>query len=184
MLLSIVTPTLNAAHLLEGCVRSITTGEDIEHIVVDGGSADGTLGLAGDRGISIPGSGIYDAINAGIAESKGTWVYVLGADDRIRHGALDDFRRCVAKAEGNNVIRVMVGFDGGKSIGYSRRQQSYVYHRSLFDFDAFHEKDGLLADTAFIDRAETRQYYSGIAMADVSLDGLTGSKRNGIQPSV
>jgi len=59
--------------------------ERIEHLIVDGGSSDGTLDLVSSyphlKLLRGPDGGIFDAMNKGIAASSGDWVYFLGADD-------------------------------------------------------------------------------------------------------
>jgi glycosyltransferase involved in cell wall biosynthesis len=89
-LVSVVTPTLNQARYLEATIRSIRaqTYPDIEHIVIDGGSTDGTLELlrrlAGDeslRWLTEPDDGMYDAINKGLALTTGEVLAYLNSDD-------------------------------------------------------------------------------------------------------
>ena len=89
MKVSIITATLNAAGTLEEAAESLfaQTHPDIEYIVVDGGSADGTPDLVRSFGkkvdlfISEPDHGIYDAINKGLAKSSGEILGLLHADD-------------------------------------------------------------------------------------------------------
>ena len=87
-LVSIVTPVLNRKETLEGCLRSVAgqTYPNIEHIVVDGGSTDGTLDLLKSRGegirwISESDTGMYNAINKGLAMTTGEFVAYLNSDD-------------------------------------------------------------------------------------------------------
>jgi hypothetical protein len=89
-LVTIVTPVLNRVETIEACLASVASQsyEPIEHIVVDGGSTDGTLDLINDhrpshrfRWISEPDSGMYDAINKGIALSNGDVLAYLNSDD-------------------------------------------------------------------------------------------------------
>jgi glycosyltransferase involved in cell wall biosynthesis len=88
-LVSIITPTFNAFHQLENCINSITrqTYHHCEHIIVDGGSTDGTVDILKKyqhlKWISEPDKGIYDAMNKGIKLAKGEWIYFLGGDDRL-----------------------------------------------------------------------------------------------------
>jgi glycosyltransferase involved in cell wall biosynthesis len=78
-LVSIVTPCLNSEKYLEQTIRSVInqTYRNIEYIVVDGGSTDGTPGIIRKyedritRWISEPDKGVYDAMNKGIALSSG-----------------------------------------------------------------------------------------------------------------
>lgn len=89
MKISVVTGCFNSAKTIADTMRSVAeqTHPDIEHIVVDGGSWDGTLEVvrksAGRiaRLISEPDRGIYDAMNKGLALSTGDIVGFLNSDD-------------------------------------------------------------------------------------------------------
>jgi glycosyltransferase involved in cell wall biosynthesis len=87
-LVSIVTPARNAARFLPETLASIRDQDypRIEHIVVDGGSTDGTLDiLRGSPGIvwtSGPDAGMYDAINRGFRMATGDILAYQNADDR------------------------------------------------------------------------------------------------------
>jgi glycosyltransferase involved in cell wall biosynthesis len=92
--ITIVTPCLNAADTLEECLASVR-GQgypDLEHLVVDGGSTDGTLELlqAAERirFISEPDEGRPDAANKGVQMASGDVIGFLNADDRYEPGAL------------------------------------------------------------------------------------------------
>lgn len=93
-LISIIIPTFNAAGVLRECLLSIIKQpeKNIELIVMDGGSTDGTLSLIKEfesditYWVSEPDRGIYDAMNKGIAKATGKWFYFLGADDRLLPG--------------------------------------------------------------------------------------------------
>ncbi len=94
MIVTIVTPTLNAVEYLKECIESArrnATGEiQIEHVIVDGGSTDGTVELARDHGLRVlqgKDSGIFDAINKGSFNSEGELLGFLGADDVMLEGA-------------------------------------------------------------------------------------------------
>lgn len=90
-LVSIVTVVLNGEDYLEEAIRSVVdqTYDNIEYIVVDGGSTDGTLGILKryddriDYWVSEPDEGIYDAMNKGITFANGEWLYFLGCDDSL-----------------------------------------------------------------------------------------------------
>lgn len=89
MLITIVTSTLNCADRLEDTAKSIRgqTYRNIQWIVADGGSRDGTLGVISGNSdaISISFSeadhGIYDAWNKACKFIRGDWVIFLGAGD-------------------------------------------------------------------------------------------------------
>jgi glycosyltransferase involved in cell wall biosynthesis len=86
---SIITVVLNGQQTIEDCLRSVycQTYPDIEHIVIDGGSKDGTLGVIErcqgriSRLISEPDNGIYDAMNKGIKQATGDIIGILNCDD-------------------------------------------------------------------------------------------------------
>lgn len=91
--ISIVTPTLNTAeHIAEAIESVLVQGyPKIEHIVVDGGSTDGTLQALVRyphlRVISAADRGVYDALNKGIALASGEVIGWLNGDDVYEPGA-------------------------------------------------------------------------------------------------
>jgi len=91
---SIVTPTFNRRDLLAEALDSAARQDwpEIEHIVVDGGSTDGTLDLIASRPelrlVGGPDEGVYDALNKGIAAATGDIICFLNSDDAFEPGAL------------------------------------------------------------------------------------------------
>jgi glycosyltransferase involved in cell wall biosynthesis len=93
-LVSVVTPTFNAARWLERCIETVRSQDypRIEHIVVDGGSTDGTLEICGRHPhlqvVSAPDRGQSHALNRGFAMARGSILAWLCADDEYRPGAV------------------------------------------------------------------------------------------------
>jgi glycosyltransferase involved in cell wall biosynthesis len=84
--MTVITPCLNAWATIERTLESVAAQDhpDIEHVVVDGGSDDGTVALlenAGVRYVSEPDRGLSDAMNKGIAMATGEAIGWLNADD-------------------------------------------------------------------------------------------------------
>lgn len=96
-LVTIITSTYNAAEHLPAAIKSIRGQAygNVEWIIVDGASKDGTLAILQqnedviDYWVSEPDSGIYDAWNKGLRLARGEWICFLGADDQIVSDAID-----------------------------------------------------------------------------------------------
>ncbi len=99
-LLTIITITYNAERYLERTFQSIATAarlvpgvaDNMEYILVDGASTDGTLQIAErystilNRIMSEPDRGLYDAMNKGLSLATGEYVWFLNAGDEVHDG--------------------------------------------------------------------------------------------------
>src|SRR5436190_3452900 len=91
MKVSIITVTLNSAKYLQECIDSVAhqTYSNIEHIVIDGNSTDGTLDIIRRydnhiaKWISESDRGMYDAINKGMNIATGDVIGILNSDDML-----------------------------------------------------------------------------------------------------
>ncbi|WP_221394111.1 glycosyltransferase family 2 protein [Dyadobacter sp. NIV53] len=94
--LTIVTITYNAEKYLERTLKSIqsalfntTNSSEIEYLIIDGNSQDTTLKIAKEYSqiitkiVSEPDSGLYDAMNKGLALATGKYVWFMNAGDEI-----------------------------------------------------------------------------------------------------
>lgn len=94
--ISIITAVRNGASCIRRALDSVRSqsGVAIEHIVVDGGSTDGTVDILRERHADFASwtserdSGISDAFNKGLARATGDIVGILNADDWYEPGAL------------------------------------------------------------------------------------------------
>ena len=93
MKFSIITAVRNNVETIEQCIQSVfrQTHKDIEYIVIDGSSSDGTLDIIKKyenkltQWLSEPDDGIYHALNKGINMSTGDVIGFLHADDFYAH---------------------------------------------------------------------------------------------------
>ncbi len=90
-LISVIVAVYNGGTTLQQCIDSVAsqTLQDVELIVVDGGSTDGTVDLLISNAaklaywISEPDKGIYNAWNKALRHANGEWFCFLGADDYL-----------------------------------------------------------------------------------------------------
>jgi len=86
-IITIITPSLNRAKFIEEAIKSVLNQDypKVEHIIMDGGSTDGTLEVCKKyphlKVISEPDDGLYYAINKGLMIAKGEIIGVLNTDD-------------------------------------------------------------------------------------------------------
>lgn len=99
--LSIVTISFNQAQFLRQCIDSVVSqkGSDVEYIVVDPGSKDGSreilqsYGSAIDHLVLEPDKGPADGLNKGFARATGEIGYFINSDDFLLPGAIQRMRR-------------------------------------------------------------------------------------------
>ena len=93
-MITIITPSYNRAGMITEAIESVLAQDSVafEHIVVDGGSTDGTLGILEQyshlRVILGPDRGIYDALNKGLDAATGEIIGFLNTDDMYSHQIL------------------------------------------------------------------------------------------------
>lgn len=97
-IISVIVPCFNAAPYVEACMDSLClqTFEDIEILIVDDGSTDGSGALADARAqhdmrvrvLHQPNGGVSAARNTGLDAAQGTYICFVDADDTLTAGAL------------------------------------------------------------------------------------------------
>ena len=88
-LITVITVVFNGAAYLEDTIKSVInqTYDNVEYVIVDGGSTDGSVGIIKkyegliDYWVSEKDGGIYDAMNKGVKVSTSDWVNLLNSGD-------------------------------------------------------------------------------------------------------
>ncbi|MEA3195335.1 MAG: hypothetical protein QOD26_3668 [Betaproteobacteria bacterium] len=165
---SVVIATRNCASSLQRCIDSISaqSGVQVETIVIDGASADGTARLLAEnksRGaiadyVSEPDSGVYAAFNKGVRRAGGEWITFLGCDDVFHDRFV--LRDLLSSASGRVVYgRVNLISASGEVVdtvggpwsresflqGASLPHPGCLHHRSLFETRGFFDESYRIA---------------------------------------
>jgi glycosyltransferase involved in cell wall biosynthesis len=185
-LVSIVTPAFERANLLRHTMASVRrqTYPHIEHIVVDGGSTDGTADLLRAeegryplRWVSEPDEGMYHAVNKGLRMARGEILAYLNSDDLYLPWTVETVVRAferhrdagfvfgdalaVDDRDGNVKLYLVLPFD----LDYVRRvgflaQPAVFWRRQVFDdVGPFDERLRFVADCDYWMRAGTRHRF-------------------------
>jgi glycosyltransferase involved in cell wall biosynthesis len=109
---TIVTATFNCEGELAQLFDSLRgqTDRSFDHVVVDGGSTDGTLDIvASNRDIATrtilgPDAGLYDALNKGVRAATTDYYVVAGADDCFTPGAIANFKNAVRSTQADVIV--------------------------------------------------------------------------------
>jgi glycosyltransferase involved in cell wall biosynthesis len=200
-LVTVITSILNGQPYVAGCLESVLNQDypNIEHIVLDGVSNDGTVDVLrqfSDRIAlwrSEPDRGCVDAWNKGLAEARGEWICFLGVDDEFLPGAVSAYMACAAshpRAEFLSSTARLV-FASGKEIiigspwnwsQFSRRMTvchvGSMHRRSLFDRLGLYDVSyPLAADYEFLlrSRAELRSAFLPVETVLMRAGGLSCS---------
>jgi glycosyltransferase len=134
MKISIITTAFNNHAYIGDCIRSVITQTyaNLEYIIVDGGSTDGTLDIIRkhehriSKWVSEPDRGIYDAMNKGIKMATGDIIGFLHSDDFYSH---ENVIAQIAEAFMNSDVHsvygdlVYVSKTDGKVVRYWRSQE-------------------------------------------------------------
>jgi len=138
---SIITVVYNGASTLRDCIDSVLrqSYQDIEYLVIDGGSTDGTVELVRSYGsritrfVSEPDQGLYDAMNKGLRLATGDLIGILNADDFYRHDQVIERVAALADQENSEAIYGdLVYVDANDTRKITRYWSSGKYRKGAF----------------------------------------------------
>ena len=161
-LVSVVTVSYNAVDCIERTMQSVfgQTYANIEYIVIDGGSNDGTVGIIQkyasriDYWISEKDRGIYDAMNKGIRQARGEWISFINCGDEycgsnvleeVFHSAIENRTGVIY---GNIMFKYAWGNVEKKPDDFKQFDISKVIENTTLYFEsrAFEEKKEIISD--------------------------------------
>ncbi|MGE7999166.1 glycosyltransferase family 2 protein [Lysinibacillus sp. NPDC093190] len=203
--ISIITACYNAEKTIEQTIQSVInqTYDNIEYIIIDGASTDGTMNIVEkykdkiDKIISEPDEGIYDAFNKGVRKATGEYINFMNADDYfsensvvkkvanylyqhphilMSHGDVKAFDAFTKHWHYRGESLTYRDFELGKMCPH----QSVFTHNQLFtEFAGFDLRYGILADVDFtikcFKKYENRIAYLPIEIAHFRLGGLSNT---------
>ncbi|MEO6149229.1 MAG: glycosyltransferase family 2 protein [Mucilaginibacter sp.] len=196
---SVIIPAYNSAATIAACLKSVLAQsyQKFEVLVIDGQSADDTVAIANSfnsdkiKVTSEKDTGIYDAMNKGIAQAKGRWLYFLGSDDAL----FDDtiffkINSIISSATKTKVIHGDVVTTAGNIERYENYNfwnlvidrcichQAIFYHKSLFKERIYDTQYKMAADWDFnlkVFAENTASVYTPLIIAKFSTDGVSGN---------
>lgn len=176
--ISVVTATFNALDGLKQTIESVASQSypHVEHVVIDGGSTDGTrdyLESLGDavKWLSEPDEGIADAMNKGVANSQGAYILFIQAEDHF--SKVDSIARAVPHLEDCDLLSCNVDLQFGSGLVRNLRGRPFSY-LTLFKMTCPHQ--GLFVRRDIFDRLKGFDSSFSIAM---DYDFLVRAKRIG-----
>ncbi|MGH4119457.1 glycosyltransferase family 2 protein [Clostridium sp.] len=136
--ISIITPSFNQGHFIENAINSVLDQKynNIEHIIVDGGSSDDTISILKKyphlKWISEPDKGQSDALNKALAMATGDIIGWLNTDDYYSNGIFD----IISDSFNNNDIDILYGdnyfVNSEKKLLGTKKSNSYNKNLTYF----------------------------------------------------
>jgi len=201
MKISIITIVYNNSECIEDCIKSVLkqTYPNVEYIIIDGGSTDGTLDIIKkykdriDVVVSEKDSGIYNAMNKGIHLVGGDWICFMNSgdifyDSNVLTNILPNIENSLDVVYGDwevryeNKKRVLKGDEDIENIwkGMLFSHQSCFVKKDILKQYKFNETNRITADYELfytLYKANKKFRYIPMIVASVSAGGLSDIKR-------
>ncbi|MGI5172149.1 glycosyltransferase [Treponema sp. OMZ 840] len=209
-LLSIITINRNNALGLRKTIKSVVTQDctDFEYLIIDGASTDESHTVINEflsskyankisYWISEPDTGIYNAMNKGIRQARGTYVYILNSGDWLEPNALSSIVEKL-KAEQPDLLLFFLNFwSNGEKIQLEMRlpenlcmatmcHQGLIYKKNLHDkYSLYDERYQFAADYDFCIKAFYKKNinisFLFLPLANFPVGGMGGSEVSTIE---
>ena len=204
---SIITAVFNRRDTIKNCIDSIQnqTYSDIEHVIIDGGSTDGTIEVVKNSFysdtifISEIDNGLYDAINKGIRASTGSIIGLLHSDDVFASEAIvsqvvsefsdSDLDAVYADAnffKNGDTTKVVRRFRSDRFSlktlpwGWMPAHTTIFFRRSVFErFGVYRHDYKIAADMDFVARVFSSQNFKSKYIQDVWINMAIGGVSTG-----
>lgn len=160
-LISIITVVWNGEAFLERTFNSVL-GQDysnVEYIVIDGASTDGTLEIIKqyedkiDFWVSEADNGIYDAMNKGIGLCTGEIIGMINADDHYAEGVFSRVAKAVVGHPEKNIFHgdILIEYGNGRLKTKKARQPGFLlkYWEMVLNHPSFFVRRGLYNDNLY-----------------------------------
>jgi glycosyltransferase involved in cell wall biosynthesis len=211
---SIVTVVYNGEPYLETCIESVVaqTYDNVEYIVIDGGSTDGTVDIIRqheahiDTWLSEPDDGVYDAMNKGIKRATGDVIGLVNADDFLEPNAAEIVAQAhqespdsILAAAMNRVLEDGTTYVLRKHLNQTHFEKTIphtmpINHPATFvpasvyqDLGTFDTQFDILGDYDFVCRA----YVAGVpfrfvdrVLSNMRIGGLSSGMNNAVKRAV
>ena len=163
MRFSVITPSFRNSNWLKLCIASVADqGVEVEHIIQDTGSDDGTLDwLPHDPRVQAHierDAGMYDAVNRGLRRARGDILSYLNCDEQYLPGALQSVQQFFQDHPGIDVLFAdFVVVDGAGNYLFHRKVQTprlhhtWVSHLATFTCATFFRRHLVEPDGIFFD---------------------------------
>ncbi len=170
--ISVVTPSFNSIRTIRDTIESVRSQDypNWEHIVVDGGSKDGTVELLKEYPHLIWASekdeGHYHAMNKGIVRATGEIINILNADDCFRPGVMSAVGEAFQRHPDWDALFGDIQYVDGHGREIYRREEAgydydvlryavgYVIHQTLFVRKAVHDRLGVYRHKEFLNTCD------------------------------
>ncbi len=202
---TIVTICKNAENLMGQTIKSVLaqTYKDIEYIIIDGKSTDGTIGMINQYGnkiakfVSEQDLGIYDAMNKGIGLATGEIICFMNAGDKFHSkNVVEKIVECFESADVEGIFGDVCLIDSeGKAVAIKRQKfiddsflmNDSICHQSMFvkvklfnQYGLFNLKYKLAADLEWflrvIRKFKVNFKHADIVVADYILGGFSSDE--------